>query len=236
MTSNHLSTLVLHRIRYGEIEGEALAAAKRHLSSCDRCQSRMQAQERERATFVLQPVPEAIRAIAVPAPRAPVIGTFRELSSMLVALAAGLALALAVPSLRGPAGAVEGDTIAFRGALPSIEAWVDRGTGPRPLHDGERLAAGDRVQISYDPHEAPFVALAGRDGSGLVEIYSDRAPTGSGLVRAPFALTLDGTPGEQELFVIGSPRALREQEIEAALSVGLPGVRVDRIAIGKQVP
>lgn len=92
------------------------------------------------------------------------------------------------------------------------------------------------MQLAYDPHEAPFVALAGRDGSGLVEIYSDRAPTGAGLVRAPFALTLDGTPGDQELFVIGSPRALREQEIRAALAVGLPGVRVDRIAIGKRVP
>ena len=40
----------------------------------------------------------------------------------------------------------------------TIEAWVDLGTGPRPLRDGESLGEGDRVQLRYDSHGAAFVA------------------------------------------------------------------------------
>ena len=68
---SHLSTLTLHRIRYGELEGEPLTDARAHLDTCARCSARLQAQEAHRSAFVLQPVPAAIRAAAPPPEASP---------------------------------------------------------------------------------------------------------------------------------------------------------------------
>lgn len=239
----HLSTLTLHRLRYGELEEEALSEARAHLACCPRCSARLAVQQQERAAFVLQPMPEAIRQIAEPARRS----WWRELLPLVGALAAAAALFIAVPVLRTqPASPIEG--VAYRGedppqatvrarphsAPPIIEAWVDQGQGLRRLGSGDKLGMGDRVQLAYDPRGSSSVAIAGRDSSGLVEVYTTRAPTGVGLVKMPFALTLDGAPGVQELFVVGSDRPLDELRVKAAIMTGVPGTRVARIVIPKK--
>ena len=58
---SHLSTLKLHALRYGELSGEEEAEARAHLDTCEKCASRLSAQENHRAAFELRPVPEAIR-------------------------------------------------------------------------------------------------------------------------------------------------------------------------------
>ena len=60
---SHLSTLLLNQLRYGELDPEQEAQARTHLQDCERCASRLQAQESNRSAFVLQPVPQAIREI-----------------------------------------------------------------------------------------------------------------------------------------------------------------------------
>lgn len=229
MNTGHLSTLTLHRLRYGELQGTALTDARAHLADCTRCSARLSVQEQERAAFVLQPVPDAIQQMA---PRS--APWWRDLMPFAYALVAASALFGAVPSLRAETAPEVRDVVRFRGDLPRIEAWVDRGQGRRPLHDDEVLGAGDRVQLAYDPRGANVIAIAGRDSSGEIEVYTTEAPTGEGLVQAPFALTLDGAPGIQELFVVGSERHLDALHVRAAIGAGMPGVRVARLAIRKE--
>jgi hypothetical protein len=151
-----------------------------------------------------------------------------------IAAVAAVVLFAALPAMRSAVPGDRGNRIMTRGVLPAVEAWVDEGTGPRPLREGEPLAEGDRVQLRYDAHGAPHVALAGRDSTGVVEIYTLAAPTGSGLLTAPFALELDDAPGRQELFVVTSAEPLDERTVESAIDGPVPGVTVARLAFPKR--
>ncbi len=228
----HLSTLALHRLRYGEITGDERDKAAAHLDGCSRCQARLAVQERERAAFVLQPVPAPLRRTVLR--RVTEHGFVRVLVPLALAAAAAIAIAVALPALREGEPSQEGNRILYRGILPDIEVWVDEGSGPRPHRTGESLAAGDRVQLRYDAHGAAHVALAGRDSSGIVEIYTLAAPSGTGLLTAPFALELDDSPGEQELFVVTSDEPLDEGRVQEALAGEVLGVTVRRIAFPKR--
>lgn len=239
----HVSTLALHQLRYGELDADAAQQVRAHLGACDVCAGRLRAQERERAAFVLRPMPDAIRAQAfssgsrpASSPRQERPSSLRDLLGFAVAVLAAASLFVLVPALRGPDVEVASaqDTVRVRGELPLIEVWVDTGAGPRLLRDSEALGEGHRVQIAYDPQGASYVALAGRDGSGQIEVYTTDAPTGVGLVRAPFALTLDDAPGVQELFVIGAGVPLDARSVRSAVTTGLPGIHVARVAIRKQ--
>lgn len=225
----HPSTLTLHRLRCGELGEVELAAVRGHLASCERCASRLRAQEAERAAFVLRPIPDAIRELASPPPAR---RWWHDLVPFALAAAAATLLFVAVPELR-EATSVAPDGIRYRGELPDVEVWVDAGAGVHALRPGERLRPGDKVQLQYDPRGASVVAIAGRDATGEVQVFTTQAPTGIGLVRAPFALTLDGAPGAQELFVVGADRALTEAEVKAAVTHGVPGVRVARVTLDK---
>ncbi|MCA9488961.1 MAG: hypothetical protein KC621_03540 [Myxococcales bacterium] len=232
---SHLNTLVLHQLRYGELGGDALLRANEHLAACETCASRLRAQESERAAFVAAPIPDAIRAIGS-APAAPARAWWRDWLPLAGALMAAASLSLVVRGVRTETVATPEvvDTVHVKGELPAVEVWVKRPEGTRPLREGEVVGVGDRIQLVYDPHGASVIALAGHDGSGGIEVYATNAPTGIGLVRAPFALTLDDTPGAQELFVIGSDRALSEQDVKEAVAGGVQGVRVGHVVLRKR--
>jgi hypothetical protein len=230
-TTRHLSTLRLHQLRYGELDGQALSEARAHLGSCELCSGRLGVQERERHAFVLRPVPVALQQLSAPA-RKP---WWRELSPLLGALMAATALFFATPPVRQALEpAVEAYDVGVKGSLPVVEAWVSVGNSLRPLHEGEALPEGARVQLKYDPKGGSSIALAGRDHTGLIEVYTTNAPTGIGLVDAPFALRLDDSPGVQEMFVVSSPVPLDEMRVKAAITVGVPEARVGRLAISKE--
>lgn len=227
----HLSTLKLHRLRNGELDVEDVDDARAHLAECEICRGRLAAQERERAAFVLLPVPDALRGLREEPRRSWV----RDVVPLLVAVAVAALLFVLVPVIRTATTAPETqDTVRFRGELPTIEVWVDRGQGTRALRPGEGVRAGDRVQLQYDPRGASAVAIAGSDGTGEIQVFTTNAPTGIGLVRMPFALTLDDAPGPQELFVIGSDAPLREAQVKAAVTRGVPGARVAKVALPKE--
>ncbi len=224
----HLSTLVLHQLRYGELDGETLSSARAHLQRCPRCAARLQVQRAERAAFVLRPVPESLHSSAP----APTPGWLRWWIPAGLAATLGLILVLStsLSSAEAP-----GDIIRPRGALPDVEVWLDSDGGPRLLRSSDRLEAGSRVQLKYRPHGASHVAFAGRDGAGLIAIYGGAAVSGGeGLIEAPFALTLDGTPGDQELFVVTADHPLDEEAVRAAVRGGLDGARVVRTVVPKR--
>lgn len=229
--SPHPSTLTLHRLRYGELDAEAETALRAHLATCEACNGRLAVQLRERAAFVVRPVPVAIRELATP----PVTRRrWTDLFPFALGAAAAALLFVAVLSLRTSTGPAPADAVAYRGSLPTVEAWIDQGRGARVLRDTDVLGAGDRIQLTYDPLGASYIAIAGRDGTGTIEVYTTNAPTGVGLVQAPFSLTLDGVPGVQELFVVGSDAPLDEREVKTAVVSDVPSARVARIAVRKR--
>lgn len=228
----HLSTLTLHRLRYGELATDAQASARAHLEGCARCRQRLGAQERTREAFVLQPIPPAIRALSEP-PR-PRFAWVRQLLPGL-ALAAVALTFVAVPALREVRPGLQVEEVRTKGAGPALEVWVDR-DGVRAVRDTDVLSAGDRIQVVFDPRQAAHVTIAGRDPTGAIEVWGTVTPERPGMQPAPFALTLDATPGYQEVFVVASPWPLTRSEVERAVE-GRPlpnGIKVDSVLLPKR--
>ena len=67
---NHVTTLDLHRLRYGELDKARAAEVRAHLDGCPMCTERLQAQHAMRAEFEVRPVPAALRE-ASKRPRVP---------------------------------------------------------------------------------------------------------------------------------------------------------------------
>lgn len=246
----HLSTLRLHQLRLGELTGSAEADARAHVHACPTCADRLRHQESARAAFVLTPVPEALVA---PAPTSPFdrlrawwdgLGERRAwgLAAVPVALAAMLSVQGIGPTPTGTndvgsegTGADEG--IRLKGDAQGLQAWVQSGTSARPLYSNEPLRAGSRLQLRYNPGRHRFVTLAGRDGSGRVEVYGTVPATGPGPQTAPFSLTLDDTLGDQHFYAILTdqrPAADTLARSLAAEPVSVPGAEVESLVVPKE--
>jgi len=204
----HLSTLQLHRLRLGELGPAERAPLDAHLDACAACAGRLGHQEATRTAFLRAPVPPAIAAIGAPSwwER---LGKLRA-AFLLVPVAFAATLALRAPEVATPDPVVstertKGDAAPgarARGATAPLEAWIQTGQSARPLYTGERVRAGARIQLRYDPGNRRFVTLAGRDARGTVEVYGTHAAAGPGVAPAPFALTLDDAKGEQAFYAI----------------------------------
>lgn len=220
----HVSTLTLHQYRYGELEGSARAEVESHLRDCDACRARHDVQLAERAAFELQSMPEAIADLAPTEAGAGWLGWLRRywagIGSVALVAAAGLVgFALVGPPVNAP---IQEETIRIKGTGAPLEAWIADGDGIRALADGEALGAGAQVQLRYDPGTAAWSTLAGRDGTGVVQVYGLMQSTTNqgGLRTAPFSFVLDDAPGPQEFFLVNSAEPLTDAEVEAAIRRG----------------
>ena len=111
--------------------------------------------------------------------------------------------------------------VGFKGETPTLEVWVRSDAGPRALREGESVSAGDAVQLAFDARGARYVTLAGRDGTGTLEVYRTVETAGrSGLTMAPFALELDDAPGPQTFLVLAHEAPLDEAALRARLTKG----------------
>jgi hypothetical protein len=165
-------------------------------------------------------VPAALAPIVAPEPTpwARLTASLRRFVAPIGLVAAAAAVALAVlptSAPDAPPAEVPLDTVRTKGFVPTLEAWVQAGDAPRPVYTGERLRAGTRVQLKVDAGHRRFVTLAGRDGTGAVEVYGTVAAEGPGPKPAPFALTLDDSDGVQTFYAVltdgrPSPDALRD--------------------------
>jgi hypothetical protein len=219
---SHISTLRLHQFRLGELEGGAADTVHAHLAGCEVCASRLGYQRDVRLAFQREP------DTLLPSP--PWHQRLRRwwVGAALVPALAAAALAFGlIPS--APAE----DVVRIKGAHPVLEAWVQTGDSARPLYTGEAVRAGTRIQLKFDPGAHRFVTLAGRDGTGAVEVYGTLTAAGPGLATAPFALTLDATAGAQAFFAVltdsrpdpagvsralrDDPAALREAEVASVV-------------------
>ena len=63
---DHVSTLTLHQLRYGELSLDREREVRGHLDDCARCAGLLAQQEAQRHEFELLPVPESIRRASRP--------------------------------------------------------------------------------------------------------------------------------------------------------------------------
>ena len=84
-------------------------------------------------------------------------------------------------------------------------------------------------------HGAERVGLAGRDSTGTIEVYGVLTPVKSGLQPAPFGLAMDGSPGQQEFFVVTGGRHLDDARVKEEVRRGV-SERVTRLVIPKEAP
>ncbi len=157
----HPSTLTLHRLRYGELDAEAIRELEAHLDRCATCRERLRAQRADRAAFELAPLPPSIRAAAAP----PSLGwRWARVLIPAASLAAALSL-LPVPEEASRAisePALEAGRT--KGAGADLEVWLEDGDRARPLGAGDTVRAGDRVQLRYRAGGG-WVSFAGVDGT-----------------------------------------------------------------------
>lgn len=215
----HLSTLTLHQLRYGELDASEEKGARAHLADCERCSGLLAAQQNHRSEFVLSPVPDAIRELSGE-PRTPwwrTILSGRWAAPMLAAAA----LLLIVPAvLLNPVDPiVEEPDITDKGGI-HLEAWLETSDGPRFLDDGALVNAGDRLQLKFASQGRPFASFGGIDGEGNTEVYGTFSTAGEGLENAPFALTLDDAPGRQRFFALFTWEQPSERTVRDAISSG----------------
>lgn len=191
----HLSTLTLNQLRYGELDADQAASARTHIDACERCAARLRGQQAHRAAFEVEPVPAAIRALR------PKPSRWRWI---FAALLPAFAAALVLFSLRAPPTLTEIEDTRPKGAAVELEAWLDTPQGPKLLEEGDFVSPGDVVQLRFDAGPMPWVTFAGEDSTGAVEIYATLPSRGesSGIRRAPFGLTLDETPGAQRFYAL----------------------------------
>jgi hypothetical protein len=210
---NHVSTLLLHRLRLGELAADEQDVLEAHLATCSLCAGRLAHQQQLRAAFVRAPMPAALE------PRPTLWERIGQLRALLLFVPIALAalLVLKTGPLASP-GAAPALTEHLKGATPQLVAWVKTGESARPLYTDERVHEGTRVQLRYDAGRHRFVTLAGRDGRGLAEVYGTVPADGPGVRDAPFALTLDGTRGDQTFFAILTDTRPQPEEVMAALA------------------
>lgn len=194
--SDHPSTLQLHRLRYGELDPAESRRLRDHLDACPRCADRLRSQEATRAAFVVEPVPPAIQALSRPR------RSLRAWWWALPALAAAAGVLIAIPSIDTTGDGSE--DVRTKGAMASLEVVAERAGQNVLLAPGSVVMPGDRIQLRFDPGDHAWAAFAGRDGSGVIQVYRVTRAEEGGMRPAPFGLELDDTPGDQELFAIFS--------------------------------
>ena len=187
----HVSTPALHRFRLGESAPAERTSVQAHLEACPRCAERLRLQEAAREAFVLDPIPQALRA-----PSSARRGPWLWALPALAAVAALLLVALLPP--RGPTQ----PGIREKGEITAMEVVAEREDGPVVLAPGSRVVPGDRLQIRFDPGPYPWAAFAGQDGTGAIEVFKVLRVEPGPLRSAPFALELDDTPGDEQIFVV----------------------------------
>ena len=228
--SRHLSTLDLHRLRYGELDPQTSQAARSHLETCGRCAERFRSQQAQRAAFTLEPVPAALLSPTGRSPRSKILWWAAP-----VVMAVAGAMFFALPR---PMDVSEHSDTRLKGSIAGLEVVAERQDHNVILAPGSVVMPGDRIQMRFDPGPYPYASLAGRDGTGLIEVYGIIEVAPDGLQPAPFALELDDTPGDQEFFAIYTHEPPDPVWLMEALEGGsIPdGAVITSIRLRKEIP
>ena len=217
--AGHLSTLTLHQLRYGELEADRARQAQAHLTGCERCRSRHQAQLAFRHAFELKAPP-----ITLPASRP---SAWEQARSWLRwAPIPMLVAALALVAVRvGTPGASDEET-RLKGSTDVVVLVEDQGV----LDQGESIHPGDRLQIRVPAGSGSEAWVGDADGViGRFDLEQDQATL------SPFALTVDAEAGDEQLVVVLSAEPLDRAAAAAAMQGrSMSGVQVRRLSLRKE--
>ena len=216
---SHISTLDLHRLRYGELDKARTVEVRAHVDGCPTCTERLQAQHAMRAEFEVRPVPAALRE-ASKRPRVPT-WVWALLPGLMVA---ALALVVVLPADVGTSY----EDVRYKGG--GVELLLEGQGVVDP--EATRFHAGDRVQVRIAPgHGGQAWVTDGHRVLGTFPVDAGKATP------APFSLTLDGEPGAEHIVVLVSREMLQDDQIQRIL-VGrrMPGVDVTYLELKKTGP
>jgi hypothetical protein len=135
------------------------------------------------------------------------------------------------------------DEVRAKGSPFEVVAVVERGGHQVRARSGDRVHAGDRVQLAYSTSTPVFLVVVGVDGTKRATVYypegevPNRVEPGSE-VELPFSLVLDATPGAETFVAVacGEARLPKEiaQTVEAAgAGFELPGCDVATLRLEK---
>lgn len=226
-----LSDLTLERIALGELVGDELVAAHERLAAETGGIERLRSIERSNAAILNEYPPEVMvprieRRIAR-AQREDADGAFSRgwwagLSVGLAAAAAALAFAFVVPPADAPDSPVAApvEVTRLKGLEPHVvvhRRTLDRSERLRP---GERVSAGDVLQLSYVAGGEEFGAILSIDGAGVVTLHHPEYATlppvldGEGRVDLPYSYELDDAPSFERFVLVSSDAPL---DVDAVL-------------------
>ena len=228
------SDLTLDRLQLGELAAETSAAVEAHAAGCASCRQRLADLDVERRAFQASPpwrLPDAPpRRWSGWRPRATaaVLG--------VAALAGVLVFLVRPPTERG-----DGATRTKGGVR--FELFRARGELVEPLADGDRVRAGDRIQVAYSTSTAQTLAVLSRDGGGQLNVYfpSDRAttwPASAGVaVPLPASTQLDDVLGIETLYLVACARPTELAILRGAIASSAappPGCSIDLVSVTKE--
>jgi len=209
---SHVSAFALDALALGALDPEARAHALAHLDGCARCRADRDAADELRARFVAQVMPRT----------RPATRRRRWALLALPALAAAVAL-LVVWRDRG-----EPPELAIKGGA-TWQVFAHRADATFAVHDGTRLAAGDRIRFVISPAGARYVLVASIDGAGHATIYYPYAGPSSEPIAGPRAelpgsIVLDTAPGPERVFALLSDQPIAADPVIALLrTIGAAG-------------
>lgn len=204
------SSMRVRRFEAGELSGDERARTESHLAACARCQATQREHVRERALLARDLPFEALAAgVAERLARPPA----RRRPARLVglALAAGLAAAVAVPALlRAPLD--DGTGVRLKGGA-ELTLYARGGAAAHALAAGEPVPPGAALRIGLAPAGRKFAVVALLDADGAVVLYAGAAQAGV----LPGAFEWTGS-GEGTLVAVLSDEPIDAERLAARLS------------------
>lgn len=225
--TRRVSTLTLHKYRYGELSPDEHAEIEQLLASDAELRARLDAQLAQRSSFEDTPIPQAILDLAkAPEPANNNSAWMWMTAALVVAAMALIAVPRSAPPSLPGAPAISSD-VRLKGDKNGIEAWVSTQDGPRKVLSDAPLHPGDRIQVRVRRPTAPWVTVAGTGPSGQVEIYGswEADMFEGGWQSAPFALGLDDTLGAQAIHTVFSEQRPSESSVRARVIARGPNIR-----------
>jgi hypothetical protein len=169
----------VRRLAAGELAGDDRARTEAHVAGCARCQGVERELAAERVRLEADLPFETFAAgvaerLAAPPPR-----TRRAVRGVGIALAAGLAVAVAVPALLrlAPDRGAGGDGTRIKGGA-ELAVWVGDPGGARALAPGEPVPRGAALRVGLPPVPRRFAAVALVDRDGVVVLHAGAAAPG----------------------------------------------------------
>jgi hypothetical protein len=188
----HLSAFALDALALGT----ETAGAREHLAACPRCRADFEAAATLREHFTAHVL---VRTLPV---------RRRRFAWPLFALPA-LAVAIALLVIVRPSSHRAEPELAIKGDA-AWQVFANRDGQTFAVHDGARLAQGDRIRFAVIPDGARYLLVASIDGAGAATIYfpydgieSALLPAGD-RVELPGSIVLDAAPGPERVFALFS--------------------------------